>query len=242
VRDPIELCANAVADWHTAWLRALNLRSEKRPEVWRALDRPPEMYFGAITLRRDTREDAVADSVAAVCDNWQSLELEPFGFRVWRTEPWSLRPPRPVDEEPRSDLELVRVTTEREVEEFEAVSVRGFEHEGATIARGAIHPASILGDQRMVMILGRAGGRAVAAAMGYRTDDAVGVFGVTVVASARQRGYGTAVTGAAMLPESGLPAVLAPSPEGEGLYDRLGFSRVGALNIWTRGEPGPITS
>jgi hypothetical protein len=200
------------------------------------------MYFGAITLLRDTREDAVADSVASVCDNWQSLDLDPLGFRVWRTEPWFLRPPGPVDDEPHSDLELVRVTTKREVEEFEAVSVRGFEDERATIVPGAIHPASILGDERMVMILGRAGGRAVAAAMGYRTDDAVGVFGVTVVASARLRGYGTSITRAAMLPESGLPAVLAPSPEGERLYERLDFSRVGALNIWTRGEPGPITS
>jgi hypothetical protein len=242
VRDPVELCAFAVADWHAAWLRALKLRSERLPGLWRALDRPPEIYFGAITLRPATREDAVADSLGSVCDNWQSLELERFGFRVWRTEPWFLRPSGPVDDEPRSDLELVRVTTPREVEEFEAVSVRGFEHEGATIAPGAIHPASILGDQRMVMILGRAGGRAVAAAMGYRTDEAVGVFGVTVVASARRRGYGTAVTRAAMLPESGLPAALAPSPEGERLYERLGFSRVGALNIWTRGEPDPITS
>jgi hypothetical protein len=240
VRDPVELCANAVADWHTAWLRALNLRSEKLPGVWRALDRPPEIYFGAITLRPDTHEDAVAESVGSVCDNWQSLELEPFGYRLWRTEPWFLRPPGPVDEPP-SDVELIRVTTEREVEEFEAVSVRGFEHEGATVRPGAIHPASILGDQRMVMIVGRGDGRAVAAAMGYRTDDAVGVFGVTVVASARRRSYGTAITRAAMLPESGLPAVLAPSPEGERLYERLGFSRVGALNIWTRGEPGPIT-
>jgi hypothetical protein len=37
-----------------------------------------------------------------------------------------------------------------------------------------------------------------------------------------------------MLAETGLPAVLAPSPEGERLYERLGFSRVGALSIWTR--------
>jgi hypothetical protein len=69
--------------------------------------------------------------------------------------------------------------------------------------------------------------------MGYRTADAVGVFGVAVVASARRRGYGTALTCAAMLTDSGLPCVLAPSPDGAPLYAELGFSPVGELTIWS---------
>jgi hypothetical protein len=69
--------------------------------------------------------------------------------------------------------------------------------------------------------------------MGYRTDEAIGVFGVTVVASARRRGYGTALTAAAMLSDSGLPSVLAPSPERASLYSKLGFSPVGELSIWS---------
>jgi hypothetical protein len=232
--DPIALCAAAAADWHSAWLKALGLRSEQDGWAWRALERPPAIYFAAITLRADTTEDRVLGSLGAVCDNWQSLSLEAHGFRVWRTEPWFLRPAGALPPAAPSDLELVRVSTAEEVEEFEAVSVRGFEDEDATIAPGAIHPPSILADPRMVMFTGRADGRAVGAAMGYRSDEAVGVFGVTVVASARERGYGTALTRAAMLPGSGLPAVLAPSPEGESLYRRLGFSPVGELSIWNR--------
>jgi hypothetical protein len=234
MRDPVELCATASAEWHAAWLQALGLRSEKRNGVWLALDQPPEIYFGAITLRADTPEAAVLDSLGSVCDNWQALSLETEGFRVWRTEPWFLREPGDLSPAPPTDLELVQVRTEREVEEFEAVSVRGFEDEGATITPGAIHPPAILADQRMAMFLGCVAGRAVGGAMAYRTDEAVGVFGVTVIASARRRGYGTALTRAAMLPGSGLPAVLAPSPEGERLYGRLGFAPVGELSIWTR--------
>lgn len=234
MRDALELCAHASADWHTAWLQALGIQSETDTNVWRALARPPEIFFGAITLRAETSEDDVLDAPGAVCDNWQKLSLQRHGFHVWRTEPWFLRAAGPLPAERETDLELVRVTTEREVEEFEAVSVRGFENEEATIATGTYHPASILTHDRMVMFIGRAGGRPVGAAMGYRTDKAVGVFGVAVVASARSRGYGTALTRAAMLAETGLPAVLAPSPEGERLYERLGFSRVGALSIWTR--------
>ena len=91
----------------------------------------------------------------------------------------------------------------------------------------------------MVLWLGRVDGTPVGAAMSYRTDEAVGIFGVTTVASARGRGYGTALTRAAILPETNLPAVLAPSPEAERLYERLGFRRVGELRIWVTGEPGP---
>ena len=120
MRDPVALCADAAAGWHSAWLTALGLRSGADAAAWRALDRPPHIYFSAITLRPDT-------------------------------------------------------------------------------------PA-----------------------------EAVGIFGVTTIASVRRRGYGSALTRAAMLVDSGLPAILAPSPEGEGVYRRLGFERVGELRIWSR--------
>jgi predicted GNAT family acetyltransferase len=86
----------------------------------------------------------------------------------------------------------------------------------------------------MVMWLGRVEGKPVGAAMSYRTDGAVGIFGVTTIASMRRRGYGTALTRAAMLVETGLPCILAPSPEGESVYRRLGFEHVGELRIWSR--------
>jgi predicted GNAT family acetyltransferase len=112
--------------------------------------------------------------------------------------------------------------------------VRGFGNERDTIEPGAIHPQAILDESRMVLWLGRVEGEPVGAAMSYRTDEAVGIFGVTTIASMRRRGYGTALTRAAMLVETGLPSILAPSPEGEAVYRRLGFERVGELRIWSR--------
>lgn len=169
-----------------------------------------------------------------MCDAWQTLDLEPLGFRDWRREPWYLRasPGLPAGETP-AELEIVRVTTPEEVEELEAVSVRGFENEDATIEPGTFHPPTILDEPRMVLWLGRVDGKPVGASMSYRTDEAVGIFGVTTIASVRRRGYGGALTRAALLTETGLPAVLAPSPEGAGLYRQLGFEPVGELTIWT---------
>lgn len=235
MKDPVALCADAVAGWHTAWLTALGLRSAADADAWRAVDRPPHIYFSAITLRSDTPAEAVADVAGAVCDSWQTVDLEHSGFRDWRHEPWFLcAGPAPSGAEMPAELEVVRVTTAQEVEELEAVSVSGFENEAATIEPGRIHPPAILDEPRMVLWLGRVGGKPVGAAMSYRTDEAVGIFGVTTIASARRRGYGSALTRAAMLADSGLPCVLAPSPEGEELYRRLGFQRVGELRIWTR--------
>jgi Acetyltransferase (GNAT) family len=234
VDDPVALCADAVAGWHESWLTALGLRSETDAEAWRALDAAPPMYFGAIALRPDARADAVVRAHGSVCDPWQGLDLEPLGFRVWRRDPWYLRAPTPAPADAPPELEIARVMNARDVEEFELVSVRGFTTEDATVEPGTIHPAAALNDPRMVLWLGRVDGRSVGAAMSYVTDRAVGIFGVTTVTSARRRGYGTALTCAAMLKETGLPSVLASTRDGERMYQRLGFDRIGELAIWIR--------
>src|SRR5205085_11479350 len=46
----IARCAEAAAAWHSAWLTALGLRSERDDRVWRALDPPPFIYWTAISL------------------------------------------------------------------------------------------------------------------------------------------------------------------------------------------------
>jgi hypothetical protein len=237
MRDPVSLCAHAYAGWHTSWLTALGLRSQRAGGAWRALERPPQIYLAGITLDPSVPSEALANVPGSVGDVWQSLDLTPYGFRVWRTEPWFYRAPGVLPDAGQSDLELVQVSTPQEVEEFEAVSVRGFGSEDDVVEPGTIHPPSVLADDAMHMFTGRVEGRAVAAAMGYRLDDVVGVFGVTTVASARRRGYGTAVTRAAMLTDTGLAAVLAPSNEAANMYRQLGFEPVGALTIWSSAGP-----
>jgi hypothetical protein len=239
VVDPVALCAKAFAAWHASWLTALGLRSEEDADSWRAIDRPPLIYFAGIGLRADIPAEALAEAPGSVCDPWQTLNLGDYGRRVWRTEPWFYRAPGPVPDAKPAELEIVVVTSEDEVYELEAVSVRGFGSEDDSIAPGTYHPPGVLEDDAMKMFVGRVAGQTVAAAMGYRTDDVVGVFGVTTVASARRRGYASALTCVAMLPETGLPAILAPSREGERMYRQLGFAQVGELSIWSKAGPVP---
>ena len=230
------MAVEACVGWHASWMGAFGLRTETDDDAWRLLDRPPQpWYFTGITRRPVAPAEALASARGMVCDAWSRLELEPFGFERRDAEPWFFRPAGPLmAERTLPELEILRATTPQEVEEFEAVSVRGFGAEDATIEVGSGHPATILADPRMTSWIGRVGGRPVAAAMSYQTDGAIGVFGVTTIASVRRRGYGTAMTRAAILADSGLPSVLAPSPEGENLYRRLGFRAVGELRKWWR--------
>jgi ribosomal protein S18 acetylase RimI-like enzyme len=233
--DDVALAADACLQWHDAWLRAFGVPTASDESVWRALAQPPVIYFGAITRRRDARPESLASGFGAVCDSWSTLDLGPYGFRRLASEPWFRRLPGELPaEDPPSELEILEARSPAEIEEFEAVSIRGFQDEDATVEPGSIHPPSIVADPRMRMWLGRVVGRAVAASMSYRTDRAVGIFGVTTVSSARGRGYGTALTRAALLADTRLPAVLAPSPQAERLYQRLGFRRVGRLQKWAR--------
>ncbi|HEV8687902.1 MAG TPA: GNAT family N-acetyltransferase [Gaiellaceae bacterium] len=234
--DAVALCADTTADWHASWLTALGLRSERRDSVWRAVDLPPFIYWTAITLAPDVPASAVRDAQGTLCDSWSVLELgaaDRDGFVERAREPWFLRPARelPAEEAP-SELEVVRVSTPAEVAEFEEVSVRGFGGDAGSVEPGTFHPPSILADERMTMLTGRVAGDPVAAAMAYRTDTAVGIYGVTTIAPARGRGYASALTRALMDP--GLPAVLSPSPEAQNLYRRLGFEQVGELRQWRR--------
>ena len=224
--DPVALCAHTAAGWHASWLTALGLRWERRGSVWRALDSPPFIYWTAITLASDAPASEIRDAHGTVCDSWSALDLEPCGFVERAREPWFFRP---AGEPPSAEAPS----------ELEAVSVRGFGGEDASAEVGAFHPPSILADVRMTMLIGRVGDGAIAAAMSYRSDQAVGIYGVTTIASARGRGYASALTRALIDPAA--PAVLSPSPEAENLYRRFGFEQVGELRQWQR-LPGQIAS
>ena len=76
----------------------------------------------------------------------------------------------------------------------------------------------------------------VGEAFAYRTEATVGIFGVGVLAEARRRGIGAALTGAAAraFGEAADLAWLQPSTMAEGLYERLGFRTVSRWEVWAR--------
>src|SRR5436189_1411167 len=145
LQNEVALSADAAAAWHAAWLTALGLRSERGETVWRALDPPPFIYWTLITLAPTASVSEFRDVAGTVCDSWAALDLTSLtfeerdrdGFVERAREPWFVRLPGPLpDEAPPDGLELVRVSTPREVAEFEAVSIRGFGGDGAAVEPG----------------------------------------------------------------------------------------------------------
>ena len=193
------------------------------------------IYLAGITLSPETTAEQIGEAPGAVYDCWDHLDLEPFGFERLRAETWFVRLPHSFqDEADPPDLEIVRAGA-REAEEFEAVSARGFGGENAPpVSVGSIHPPNP--DPRMTLWLARVDGEAVAAAMSYRPDQAVGIFGVATIEPARCRGYGSALTRRAALVDTGLPAVLNTDNEAAArVYERLGFRRAGSFPLWSPG-------
>jgi ribosomal protein S18 acetylase RimI-like enzyme len=206
--------------------------------VWLAVDRPPMIYLGGLTLRKDATAEQLSAAPAGVYDCWGVLDLAPFGFKFWRVETWFIRAPGAFENAPDPpELEIVLAGPE-EAEEFEAASARGFGGEDApSVSVGSVHPPNP--DPRMLLWLGRVDGEAVTAAMSYRTDQSVGIFGVATIEPARGRGYATALMRRAVLPETGLPAVLNTDNEvAARLYEGLGFRRVADFPQWI---PGPVS-
>lgn len=63
-------------------------------------------------------------------------------------------------------------------------------------------------------------------------EQEVGIYMVATLAQARGKGYGGAVTAAALASAPDLPAVLQASDDGQPVYSRLGFQRVTPYTVW----------
>ena len=55
---------------------------------------------------------------------------------------------------------------------------------------------------------------------------------------ARGRGYGAALTWRATLADPTLPALLIATEEGRSVYERMGYTTLFRLTLWSRDRPG----
>lgn len=129
---------------------------------------------------------------------------------------------------PIPGLTIERVADTAGLAEWIAAETRGFQSTGA-LGRGlaALRRGMGIGHGTpLYHLLGRMNGRPVATATYLLAGGIVGVYDVSTVPEARQRGIGTAMTVAAL--QAGRAAgyeigFLQPSAMGRNLYERLGF-------------------
>jgi ribosomal protein S18 acetylase RimI-like enzyme len=130
-------------------------------------------------------------------------------------------------------IEIRPVTDEREGRALARVDGEAFE-DPSGVAEDFYAAAALAVDGGRSFIAWE-GGEPVGIAAGYVHDGAVGIFGVGVVARARRRGIGAALTlhAARAFPGADL-AWLHPSDMARSMYERLGFRTVSDWEVWVR--------
>ena len=244
--DLVPEAAANLAGWHDSHLKALGLRTEADPVLWRGTQQAPVLFFSAVTLGGPEQAPAQLETITswastrkgedlAVCDSWATLDLAPLGFDVMRRAQWMIRMPAEPNRSPfPGGFHIERVVIERQMLAWEAAGAKGFESKTQP-EPGAWHPTALLEDARMQVFAGKEGDEVVAGAMAYLSERGIcGVYGVSVLPGHRRKGYAEQLTWRCVLARPHVPASLQPSETAHALYKKMGFEDAGEYVVWFR--------
>ena len=242
------------AMWANAQLRAHGVDCRYSDLLWTRWESglAASIHHDAITLAPETtaqrghtvREverfvEARGHEPLSIQDWWGELDLTPLGFEfMWNTDtepaPYLMRPPGdPPSHSTPLELTIEVVTTPEALLEFEQASHEGYESKRQYVPNGWHHPVS-LNDPNLTYIVGRVDGKVVTTANPGISDGVNGIFGIATIPEYRRRGYGRAITWAAIEVAPHLPAVLGPSEMAEPLYRDMGFRDFTSFRMWHR--------
>ncbi len=159
-------------------------------------------------------------------------DLSPLGCMLMGHPPLMLRTPIPLPSPP-SDLEIVAVTDERTMADYEETLVLGYPAPMLQPFRaGCFLPPGALAAPGWQHFVGYADGRAVAAGSSYVDDRVLRVENIAVMADTRGRGFGAAITAATIGVDPNAAATLVASDLGRPIYERLGFRALHRATYW----------
>ncbi len=245
--DFIQAAARNLATWQDWQIQAHGLKTRRTDLLWRCDGIVPAIHLNAITLSPLSEGDVLAEveeAVAAsesghfsVWDSWMELDLTHLGFTAETPDSSYVRPPGGSNVAIPDELEIEVVSDAAGLEEFERASKEGFETP-EVFRGGRWHVPASLGVPGMSYFVSRVQWRAVSVSIAVVGDGVVGVYGVATHPKHRRKGYGAALTWAAVQTAPDLPAVLNPSKMGASMYRSMGFREVGRKRDWKRaGKP-----
>ena len=159
-------------------------------------------------------------------------DLTPHGCTLMGHPPLMLRTPIPLPAAP-ADLEIVAVTDERTSSDYEETLVFGYPAPMLQPFRaGCFLPSGALDAPGWHHFVGYADGRAVAAGSCYADDSVLRVENIAVMADARGRGFGAAITAAPIAVNLDCAAMLVASDLGRPVYEQLGFRALHRATYW----------
>jgi ribosomal protein S18 acetylase RimI-like enzyme len=130
-------------------------------------------------------------------------------------------------------LKTRRVTDQDGLDDFERTLVEAYPiSEVQPWSRGVMMGAGLLDDPRWQIFVGYLEGEPVATSAAFVTDHAVDVTLVSSRAECRGRGFGRAITTAAVRADLSKPAMLLASDDGQSIYRALGFASICRYTLW----------
>ena len=162
-----------------------------------------------------------------------------LGLAWTGTLPGMAMRPRAAPDAPPG-LTIRRAVDEAQLADHRAVAAAAFGMPPDLVAR--LMPPALLGNPAVRVYVGLEEGLPVASSLAFRTDEIVGIYNVATIDACRGRGYGTAMTWAAIADAApGIEvAILQASRAGRPIYERMGFRTVVEYDELedAAGEPG----
>lgn len=238
--DMLKTAINNLADHSEHVLGLHGSPTERTSTLWLNRHTPPIPYSHVITLDPEADAAETQSQVEAfiesrpegapigVNDSFSNLDLATVGRKVLFSDLWFFREPGPCELRTPDELEIVTVKRAAQVAEFNRAEALGFGGE----READLYLAPIVEDRRHRLLIGRVDGELVCSVLTFNNGDSVGVYALSTVPYARNKGYGEAIVRAALLNNDELPAFTNPSSMSNGLFGRIGFREIGKRTIW----------
>jgi ribosomal protein S18 acetylase RimI-like enzyme len=250
----LDFCRAEVQLW-TSWGAALDAAHgiEEDGTVW--VDARSPSVFGNPVLWTRPLDGPAAE--AAVARQAKAFGQRPGGayllYSAYPTPDLSGRGLRPVGHPPcmvrvpensasqlatPADLDVRRVDSTAQLADFERTLIEAYPIPDLMPWRpGVFMGERLLSDPRWHIFVGYTEREAVATAAAYVSDHAVDVTLVTCRTEARGRGFGRAVTQAAVDADPAKPAMLLASDDGQPVYRSMGFRTMNRFTLWVGPRP-----
>ena len=171
---------------------------------------------------------------AIVISPFPTPDLTAHGLALVGHPPLMYRPTSTVTATPTTPLDVREATTPQELRDAERVLIEGYPMpDMAGLPPGDFYRTDVVRGPTRVFV-GYDGDVPVATAAAHSAADVTVVENVAVLASARGKGAGAALTWAATTAWPEQPAVLIASDDGQPVYERLGYLRIVRWTCWLR--------
>lgn len=230
----------AYADRTAAMAVSVGGRAESDPDACRADLASPFVYDNAVVLLRPPTLDSLTETVRkayafypddrswVLVSVWPLPDLSPYGLVLEGHPPLMFRAPAGALPAPPAELRIATVRTPGELADFRQVLVDGYplaDGTGAFVALDAVQDV-------LTLFVGYVDGQPVSVAGSAAQHGVLEIDWVATLPTHRGRGYGAALTAAAVGVAPDLPAVLIASDDGRRVYERMGFVSLLRATMW----------